>query len=172
MIFVVVHGSPTKGLALFIRWVGLWTFTPAFPSREQAYNSLLPELRIWGASQCCIPLLCYLTLAKYAILKALGFCFSLDNGASAVQPFGCCLRTSRLRSEPLCISTQTPLRKNFKISCSQQELPVAGCAFEDIPNCLCTNVTLQAQISGCILTACNQTEQFSKWRHTQYLLSL
>ncbi|KIN06776.1 hypothetical protein OIDMADRAFT_65100, partial [Oidiodendron maius Zn] len=44
------------------------------------------------------------------------------------------------------------------------------CAFEDIPNCLCTNVTLQAQISGCVLTACNQTEQFIATTITQATL--
>lgn len=52
---------------------------------------------------------------------------------------------------------------NSKIECSQQSLPAAGCAFEDIPNCLCTNVTLQAQLTTCVHVTCNIADQFSKF---------
>ncbi|KFY21942.1 hypothetical protein V493_06972 [Pseudogymnoascus sp. VKM F-4281 (FW-2241)] len=45
-------------------------------------------------------------------------------------------------------------------SCSGQLLPAAGCAFEDIPNCLCSSVSLRAQVSACILRTCSQTEQY------------
>ncbi|KIN00010.1 hypothetical protein OIDMADRAFT_181260 [Oidiodendron maius Zn] len=56
------------------------------------------------------------------------------------------------------------------ISCSEQILPVAGCAFQDIPTCLCPNTTLQYQLASCIQTSCNQTEQFTAISVSQNLM--
>lgn len=47
-----------------------------------------------------------------------------------------------------------------QISCSQQLLPAAGCAFADIRTCLCLNTTLQYQLASCVQTSCNREEQF------------
>lgn len=47
----------------------------------------------------------------------------------------------------------------FQISCSEQILPTGGCPLEDAPNCLCSNVTMQAQLSTCVQMSCNKTEQ-------------
>lgn len=45
------------------------------------------------------------------------------------------------------------------ISCSEQVLPPAGCPLEDAQNCLCRNITMQSQLSICVQTSCNKTEQ-------------
>ncbi|KAH7411240.1 hypothetical protein BKA64DRAFT_377076 [Cadophora sp. MPI-SDFR-AT-0126] len=47
------------------------------------------------------------------------------------------------------------------VNCTLVSLDRAGCEFTDIPNCLCTNDTLQYDLSLCVFGACNQTEQIT-----------
>lgn len=56
------------------------------------------------------------------------------------------------------------------VKCAGQTLPPAGCALEDISSCLCTNTTLQSQLSICVQTSCNRTEQYSTISVSQNLI--
>ena len=60
------------------------------------------------------------------------------------------------------ISISSTPTDSLKISCSEQVLPPAGCPLEDAQNCLCRNITMQSQLSICVQTTCNKTEQLGK----------
>ncbi|KIM94076.1 hypothetical protein OIDMADRAFT_184520 [Oidiodendron maius Zn] len=60
--------------------------------------------------------------------------------------------------------------QELPVKCAGQTLPPAGCALEDISSCLCTNTTLQSQLSICVQTSCNRTEQYSTISVSQNLI--
>lgn len=64
-------------------------------------------------------------------------------------------------SLPLALRSICP-SDNSKLSCGQQLLPAAECKFPDIPNCFCTNSTLQLQFASCVQESCNRTEVSSE----------
>lgn len=43
--------------------------------------------------------------------------------------------------------------------CAVSEITLAGCQLNNLTGCICTNETLQMQLSNCVLNSCNLTEQ-------------
>jgi hypothetical protein len=50
------------------------------------------------------------------------------------------------------------------------EITLAGCQLSNLSGCICTNITLQMQLSTCVLSSCNVTEQIRSFP-TLHLIS-
>ncbi|KAF8858845.1 hypothetical protein BDZ45DRAFT_387540 [Acephala macrosclerotiorum] len=60
-----------------------------------------------------------------------------------------------------------PFYPECSAECSAKYLTIANCPLADLRNCMCTNDTLQYQISACVLKSCNVTDQIISTTITQ-----
>lgn len=136
---------------------------PFTPIQGTIYGNINPQLSALGenstSASCLVDFVLRSTMYFSRYLAVVSLL------TTALAQFNLTLVISKLPACSVSLLSCPKSRKpsnNSKIACAEKLLPPAGCAFGDIPHCLCTNVTLQGQLTACVHATCNLSEQSCK----------